>query len=74
MNLLTVRQLASSKIIEGKYMISEVLLEPKVVILAPEDSEKALKVLTKAEKACLISNSVKSNILMKPPIEVAEMV
>lgn len=65
---------AKLEVVEGKYMISEVVLKPKLSILNEEDSEKALKVLTKAEKACLISNSVKSVVTMEPTILVSEVV
>lgn len=57
--------------IEGKYLMTEVLLEPKVVIREEKDAEKTEKVLLKSETACLISNSVKSKIIMRPVIEVA---
>lgn len=52
--------------VEGKYMISEIVLHPKVTIFNPADQEKAMKVLQKSEAACLISNSVKSTVKMEP--------
>jgi organic hydroperoxide reductase OsmC/OhrA len=55
---------------DGKFLMSEVLLEPKVTIADEKDREKAERVLQKSEAACLISNSVKSKISMKPVIEV----
>ena len=61
---------ASGKLemVEGKYMMSEVTLTPVLVILRETDMDKAIKVLKKAEAACLISNSVKSKIIFKPAI------
>lgn len=59
--------------VDGKYLMTEVRLEPKVSILREEDQEKAEKVLLKAEAACLISNSVKSKIVMNPSIEVVKL-
>ena len=56
--------------VEGKYMISEITLFPKVGVTDEADFEKAEKILQKAEKACLISNSVKSKILMETEIRV----
>ncbi len=56
--------------VEGKLMMSEVVLEPSVVIYNENDREKAERVLQKSEAACLISNSVKSTIIMKPTIRV----
>ena len=60
--------------VEGKYMMSEVILEPHVVISNENDREKAERVLQKSEAACLISNSVKSRVSMKTLISVKETV
>lgn len=54
--------------VEGKYMMTEVLLRPTLVINNPEHQEKAKRVLEMSEKACLISNSVKSTIIFDPII------
>ncbi len=59
------------EIVDGKYMISEVELMPVLVISNEADKEKAERVLVKSEKACLISNSVKSTIIFKPVINIA---
>ena len=56
---------------DGQFMMTEVLLEPKLVIRDETDREKAFKVLQKSEAACLISNSVKSTVRMTPSIEVS---
>ena len=56
--------------VDGKYLMTEILLEPKVTIPDEKDKEKAERVLQKSEAACLISNSVKSKIIMNPVIEV----
>ena len=60
--------------VDGKFIMSEILLEPNVAIPNEQDQEKAERVLQKSEAACLISNSVKSKIIMKPVIEVAFVV
>ena len=52
-------------------MISEVELMPTVTISNEADKEKAIRVLMKSEKACLISNSVKSTIIFNPIITIA---
>ena len=57
--------------IDGKFVISEVVLEPSLTISSENDKEKAEKVLIKAEKACLISNSIKTEVLLTPHIKVA---
>jgi peroxiredoxin-like protein len=58
------------EMIEGKYMMHEVELTPKLVIKKEEDRERAERILTKSEAACLISNSIKSKIVFKPEIVV----
>jgi organic hydroperoxide reductase OsmC/OhrA len=56
--------------IEGKYMMSEIILEPIVTLVDEKDRERAERVLQKSEAACLISNSVKSKITMISTINV----
>lgn len=60
------------EIVDRKYIISEVMLSPTIKIKKEEDRELALKVIEKSERACLISNSVKSTIIMHPNIIVAD--
>lgn len=54
--------------VEGKYMISEIELFPIIEITDPEERTKAERIILKSETACLISNSIKSKIVMKPKI------
>ncbi len=62
---------ASGKLemVDGRYIMSEVTLYPTLTIYREEDREKALKILSKSETACLISNSVKSKINFSPEIK-----
>ena len=55
--------------IDGKFLMTEVILEPVVTIKNESEREKAEKVLQKSEANCLISNSVKSKITMISEIE-----
>jgi peroxiredoxin-like protein len=54
--------------VDGKYLMTEVILEPTVTISHEKDRERAERVLSKAEAACLISNSIKSKVTMLPKI------
>lgn len=54
--------------VEGKMLMTEVILEPVVTITDEKDRERAEKILQKSEAACLISNSVKSKITMHTKI------
>jgi organic hydroperoxide reductase OsmC/OhrA len=55
--------------IEGKYLMTEVLLEPVLVIAKEADKEKAERILQKSETACLISNSIKSKVSLTTTIQ-----
>lgn len=54
--------------LDGKFMMTEVILEPTVTIVREQERERALRVLQKSEAACLISNSIKSRVRMTPRI------
>ena len=56
--------------IDGKFMMSEVILEPTITIVHEKDEAKTLRILEKSEAACLISNSVTSKIIMLPTIKI----
>jgi peroxiredoxin-like protein len=47
---------------DGKFLITEIILEPILEIVHEADKEKADRVLQKSEAACLISNSIKSKV------------
>jgi len=54
--------------VEGRYQITEIELVPELAISNENQQEKAIRVLEKAEKACLISNSIKSTITLHPKV------
>ncbi|CAN5423325.1 hypothetical protein BH09BAC3_BH09BAC3_06230 [soil metagenome] len=56
--------------VEEKFVMTEVLLEPVVVVKDKKDVDRAMKVLQKSEANCLISNSVKSKVTMMPVVKV----
>jgi peroxiredoxin-like protein len=56
--------------VDGKFMMTEVLLEPTVMIADEQDRERAMRVLQKSEAACLISNSIKAKVVMTPHITI----
>ena len=64
----TSKSLGKLEMVDGKYMMSEVTLVPILTISREEDRDRALRVLQKSEAACLISNSIKSEIVFKPEI------
>lgn len=58
------------EMVDGKFMMSEIILKPILVIKDEGVKEKAERVLSKSEVACLISNSIKSKIIFEPQIKV----
>lgn len=60
------------ELIDRKFIISEVTLTPTIIIANKTDEELAKKVIEKAERACLISNSIKSKVVLKPTIIVQQ--
>jgi hypothetical protein len=47
-----------------------VQVEPHLVITNENDRERAMRVLHKTESACLITNSIKAQVVMKPFVDV----
>lgn len=60
--------------VDGKYLMTKVALEAFLNVPEGTDKEKVERVLQKSEKACLISNSIKSEVHLKTHIKVAETV
>ena len=56
--------------VDGKFLMTEIILEPTVTIAEEKNRERAERVLQKSESACLISNSIKSKITMHPNIRI----
>ena len=56
--------------VDKKFMITEVLLKPLVIIKNADQQERAEKVLQMSENACLISNSINSKIIFEPTVQV----
>ncbi|MEQ8582828.1 MAG: OsmC family protein [Marinoscillum sp.] len=58
--------------VEGKFLMTEITLEPRVTIYHEKDRDHTERVLQKSERACLISNSIKTQVTMISNIEVLE--
>ena len=59
-------------LVDGRLQMSEVALQPVLMINKAEDRDRALRVLAKTEPACLITQSVKAKVTMNPVVNVAE--
>lgn len=58
--------------VDGMFMFSEIELEPRVVLKNEKDRERALRIIEKSERMCLISNSMKSKIVLSPEVVISE--
>ncbi|MDR2206712.1 MAG: OsmC family protein [Flavobacteriaceae bacterium] len=53
------------EIVDGKYLITEAEIEPTLTLENLEtDKDKALKILEKSKAACLVTNSMKTDIYL----------
>jgi len=58
--------------LDGALQFTKITLSPVVKITNEEDRAKALRILEKAEKGCLIARSLKCHIELRPEIRVGE--
>lgn len=56
--------------VENRFLITEVVVEPVIKIKYEKDLERAGRIIQKAEANCLISNSIKSKVILKPEIKI----
>ena len=57
--------------VDGRFMISEIVLKPKVVVIEEKDIDRAKRIVEKAENHCLISNSMKTEIKLEMEVVTA---
>jgi peroxiredoxin-like protein len=58
--------------LEGQgFIMTEIVLRPKLLISHARDSERARRILDKAERNCLISNSIKTETKLEPEVSFA---
>ncbi|MGE5436448.1 MAG: OsmC family protein [Syntrophothermus sp.] len=58
--------------VDGKFQVTEIEIKPVIKIKNEKDKEKALRILDKSERGCLISNSIKTKVHLNPEILVVE--
>lgn len=58
--------------INGKYIVTEIILKPKVVIPNTQKPESVKHILEMSKNVCLIINAIKMPIQMNPEIIVSE--
>lgn len=56
------------ELVEGKFQITTITLRPHLTLATGSDQGKAKELIEKAEANCLISNSMKTRMVLEPTI------
>ncbi|MEO6883908.1 MAG: OsmC family protein [Bacteroidia bacterium] len=56
--------------VDGKFIVTEIVLKPTLVIPSTQNETKAKRMLEMSEKACAIANSIKTKIISEPVITI----
>lgn len=70
----TCKALGKLEKVEGKYLMTEVHLLPELQLEDEGLTEKAKRILAKAEEHCLISNSIKSKVTLEATVKIVDQV
>ncbi len=54
--------------VDDRYVFTKIVVRPKVALRSGEERAKAEEILHKAERSCLISNSIRTEVLLEPTI------
>jgi peroxiredoxin-like protein len=57
---------------DGIWCFTEIKLRPVVTVLKEEDRDRAIHLLEKAEKSCLIARSLQFKVTLFPAVKIAE--
>jgi peroxiredoxin-like protein len=58
--------------VEKRFQFTEIEVYPKITVSKEKDLERAERIIHKAENVCLISNSIKTKVILKPEISLEE--
>ena len=57
---------------DGSWRFTEITLRPLVTVMIEEDRERAMRLLEKAEKSCLIARALQFKVVLQPKVKVEE--
>jgi organic hydroperoxide reductase OsmC/OhrA len=63
------RAIGIKEMVQNKLTLSEIIVEPKILILNGADWTKVLHLISTAESNCLIANSMKTKVIIQPKID-----
>lgn len=56
--------------VDGKFEVTKIRLNPELMISDEKFADKARRIMEKAEQACLITRSIKTDIIFEPTVTV----
>lgn len=56
------------ELVEGKFQFTTIVIRPSITLKSGSDTDKAKELIEKAERNCLISNSMKATVTLEPVI------
>ncbi len=59
--------------VEGRYRVTEVTVQPSVVVKSERDLEAAREIMGKIEENCFISNSITATVKLQPQFRVGRI-
>lgn len=59
--------------VDGKFMVTQITLKPELMIADEKLTDRARRLMEKAEEACLISRSIKTEIILDPTVIVGAL-
>jgi peroxiredoxin-like protein len=59
--------------VDGKFEVTEIRLKPELLIGEEKFTDKARRIMEKAEQACLITRSIKTKIIFEPTVTVGAL-
>lgn len=57
--------------VDGKFVMSKIVLKPVLTIEDETKEKKAYRLLEKAEQICLITRSIKSDVVCEPDVQIS---
>ena len=70
---LQVKAIAKLGKVDGKFAVTEITLQPELLIEDEKYADKARRIMEKAEEACLITRSIKTDIIFDPTVNIGAL-
>ena len=58
--------------IENKFMFSQIVVEPRILVSSNSETQKVKNLIEFSKQHCLISNSIKSEVILEANVEVRD--